>query len=91
MAGLTRWSAEVYADPDAEHADHDADRLMLRMRIESVLRGLSPNCRAVVILHRREGMTYEEIGHEIGVSASMVKKYLAQGLKHCRERLKDLR
>jgi RNA polymerase sigma factor (sigma-70 family) len=91
IAGLMRWSAEVYADPDVEYADHDADSLMLGRRLESVLRGLSPKCRAVVILHRREGMTYEEIGLRIGMSTSMVKKYLAQGLKHCRDRLKDLR
>jgi RNA polymerase sigma factor (sigma-70 family) len=87
IAGLMRWSAN--ADLNVEYADQDADRLMLSRRLESVLRGLSPKCRAVVILHRREGMTYEEIGQRIGLSSSMVKKYLAQGLKHCRDRLKD--
>jgi RNA polymerase sigma factor (sigma-70 family) len=91
IAGLMRWSANVHTDPNVEHADQDADRLMLSRRLESVLRGLSPKCRAVVILHRREGMTYEEIGQRIGLSSSMVKKYLAQGLKHCRDRLKDYR
>jgi RNA polymerase sigma factor (sigma-70 family) len=89
--GMMRWSAEANADLDLEYTDHDADRLMLSSRLESVLRGLSPKCRAVVILHRREGMTYEEVGQRIGLSTSMVKKYLAQGLKHCRDRLKDFR
>jgi DNA-directed RNA polymerase specialized sigma24 family protein len=44
-----------------------------------------------VILHHRDGMTYAEIGAQIGVSVSMVKKYLQQGLLHCRERLEDFR
>ena len=91
VAGLMWWSANVHGDPNVEYADQDADRLMLGRRLESVLRGLSPKCRAVVILHRRDGMTYEEIGRRIGLSSSMVKKYLAQGLKHCRERLEDYR
>jgi RNA polymerase sigma-70 factor (ECF subfamily) len=90
-AALLRWSAEAQADSEHGSVDHDADALMLRRRLESVLRGLSPKCRAVVLLHRREGMTYEEIGEQLAISPSMVKKYLAQGLKHCRERLQDLR
>jgi RNA polymerase sigma factor (sigma-70 family) len=88
-ARLMRWSAELAADPDQGSVDHTVDTLMLRRRLESVLKGLSPKCRAVVILHRREGMTYEEIGAQLDLSISMVKKYLAQGLRHCRERLQD--
>jgi RNA polymerase sigma-70 factor (ECF subfamily) len=45
----------------------------------------------VLLLHRREGMTYEEIGAQVGISTSMVKKYLAQGLQHCRLHLKEFR
>jgi len=90
-AGLTRWLAELQIDSERDRVDHDAELLMLRRRLESALKGLSPKCRAVVVLHRREGMTYEEIGAKIGISTSMVKKYLAQGLKHCRERLEDFR
>src|SRR5215831_12999381 len=88
--GLTRWSEELQIDAEAS-ANRDVEDLMLRARLQSVLKGLSPKCRAVVILHRREGMTYQEIGAKIGISTSMVKKYLAQGLKHCRERFEDLR
>jgi RNA polymerase sigma factor (sigma-70 family) len=56
-----------------------------------VLDTLSPKCRAVLILHRREGMTYDEIGKKIGISSSMVKKYLIKGLQTCRAALKDFR
>lgn len=53
-------------------------------RLNKVLTQLSPKCRAVVLMHRRDGMTYAEIGAALGISSSMVKKYLSQGLAHCR-------
>ncbi|MBV8803793.1 MAG: RNA polymerase sigma factor, partial [Sinobacteraceae bacterium] len=60
-------------------------------RIESVVAGLSPRCRAVFTLYRRDGLSYKEIGTRIGVSTNMVKKYLARGLRHCRAHLGELR
>ena len=53
-------------------------------RLEEVLRHLSPKCRAVILMHRRDGMTYDEIAAKLGISSSMVKKYLSQGLARCR-------
>ena len=53
-------------------------------RLEDVLGGLSPKCRAVILMHRRDGMTYNEIGCALEISAAMVKKYLSQGLARCR-------
>ena len=91
IAGHTRWSAEQDLDSDFGLVEQSVESLGLRKHLESALRGLSPKCRAVVILHRRDGMTYEEIADEIGVSRSMVKKYLAQGLLHCRGRLRNYR
>jgi RNA polymerase sigma factor (sigma-70 family) len=88
-AGLRRWANDRRAGAEAEDLDEGAEQLALQRRLEDALRGLSPKCRAVVVLHRRDGMTYEEIGAQLGISARMVKKYLAQGLKHCRERLAD--
>ena len=37
-----------------------------------------------LILQYRYGLTYQEIADRLGVSSNMVKKYLAQGLGHCR-------
>ena len=56
-------------------------------RLRTVLAQLSPKCRAAVILQYRHGLTYEEIGERLNVSPHMVKKYLAQGLAHCRRRM----
>jgi RNA polymerase sigma factor (sigma-70 family) len=86
-----RWSSELLTEDAGDNADSDADTLILRSRLESVIGQLSPKCRAVLILHRREGMTYDEIGSRIGISSSMVKKYLTQGLRHCRDRLSEFR
>ena len=57
-------------------------------RLESVLKSLSPKCRAAIVMHRQHGMTYDEIAGELGVSSAMVKKYLSQGLSRCRARLR---
>jgi RNA polymerase sigma-19 factor, ECF subfamily len=87
-ARLTRWTEERSADVPAP--DNEADGLALRERLDRVLSELTPKCRAVVILHRRDGMTYDEIAARLEISSSMVKKYLAIGLRHCRSQLRDL-
>ena len=55
--------------------------------LERVLRVMPPTRRKVIILHRRDGMTYSEIAAELGISVGMVKKHLAKGLARCREQL----
>jgi len=49
-----------------------------------VLEQLPGKWRTALILQYRYGLTYEEIADRLGVSSNMVKKYLAQGLGHCR-------
>jgi RNA polymerase sigma factor (sigma-70 family) len=89
--GLTRWSEWQLADSDISQLECDSETLLVRERIETVLDQLSPKCRAVVILDRRDGMTYEEIGARVRISTSMVKKYVTRGVRHCREQLMELR
>lgn len=55
--------------------------------LERVLRVMPPTRRRVVLMHRRDGMTYNEIAGELGISVGMVKKHLAKGLARCREQL----
>ncbi len=86
QAGLLRWRSEASAGEEAD-AGAEIESLALQRSMESALAQLSPKCRAVLILHRRDGMTYEEIADQIGISTSMVKKYLIQGLRHCRKAL----
>lgn len=55
--------------------------------LERVLRVMPATRRKVIVMHRRDGMTYKEISAELGLSVGMVKKHLAKGLARCREQL----
>jgi RNA polymerase sigma-70 factor (ECF subfamily) len=77
-------AVDATADVVLDHARRSA-------RLHDVLAELSPKCRAAVVLQYRDGLTYEEIGARLGVSANMVKKYLRQALLHCRRRMERLR
>jgi RNA polymerase sigma factor (sigma-70 family) len=70
--------------------DADADSPRLQTRLREVLAQLSPKCRAAVMLQYQHGWTYQQIAQQLDVSPHMVKKYLAQGLAHCRRRMGSL-
>jgi len=63
----------------------DAKQRMVRLA--GAIEELSPKCRTALLLNRLEGRTHAEIARELGVSESMVAKYIVQALKHCRARL----
>lgn len=63
----------------------DLDARVVRLR--AVLGTLLPKHRVALILHRQEGLTYEEIATRMGISVHTVKKYIAVGLAQCRARL----
>jgi len=67
--------------------DAQLDVMQRVARLRTVLAELSPKCQAAVILQYRHGLTYEEIGERLNVSPHMVKKYMVQGLAHCRRRM----
>jgi len=89
-ARLTRWTEEQALTSDTVPLHTHVDAPVLRARIHKALEALTPGCRAVVILHRRDGLTYPEIAAHLGISVGMVKKHLATGLRHCRNQLRDL-
>jgi len=55
--------------------------------LNAALECLPSRWRIALILQYRYGLTYQEIADRLGVSSNMVKKYLAQGLGHCRRRM----
>lgn len=67
----------------------DIWRAELALALSAALERLSPNCRAAVLLHRRERLTYSEVGLQLGISVGMVKKHLSQGLALCRGHLRE--
>ena len=54
-----------------------------------VLGTLSPKRQAVVLMHRRDGMTCQEIAARMNLSVGMVKKHLARGLAECHKQMEQ--
>ena len=75
-----------FADPADVLEEHD--RLH---ELRQVLATLSPKCQAVLLMHRRDGMTYQEIAAEMKLSVAMVKKYMAKGLAACQKQMERQR
>ena len=88
--GRAAVDAEISVDllptdgPELEVCLHDMQRVE---RIQRVWRELSPKCQRALRLRWQEGLSIVEIAECMGLSQGMVKKYLAQGLAHCRKRL----
>ena len=76
---------------DLPRVDDDIDGEIRAQSVRALLQQLSPKCRAAVVLHYREHLTYEQIGQRLGVSSHMVKKYIVQALNHFRRRRELLR
>lgn len=55
--------------------------------LQSALEQLPPKAQAVLILHRRDGYSLEEIALRLGFSRAMAAKYLGRALLHCRQHL----
>ena len=45
------------------------------------------NVKQAFLLHRKSGLSYNDIARQMDVSVSSVEKYILQALKHCRARL----
>lgn len=56
--------------------------------LDDGLQQLSPNARQALLLNRLEGLTQAQIAIRLGVSESMVAKYIGQALRHCRDWMK---
>lgn len=57
--------------------------------LQQALHSLSPKAQAVLLLHRRDGYTLQEIAAQLGMSRAMAAKYLSKALLHCRQRLQQ--
>lgn len=55
------------------------------VNIDRLLYGLSKNARQAFLYSQLDGLTYREIAELLGVSVSMVRKYIAQALAKCYE------
>jgi RNA polymerase sigma-70 factor (ECF subfamily) len=65
----------------------DLDAQQCLEQLQGALDQLTPKARATFLLHRRDGLSFDEIAETLGISRPMVKKYLMQALMQLRERL----
>ncbi|WP_428152517.1 RNA polymerase sigma factor [Brevundimonas sp.] len=58
-------------------------------RVEAALSELPEKCRTVFRMSRFDGLSHARIAAELGVSQSLVEKYMVRALLHCRTRLAE--
>src|ERR1700730_579901 len=82
--------ADVVAELGAGVEEDPAVEVETEQRFEALGRALqqqSPNAYATLVLHRCDCIPLKEIGLRLGVSYTMVKRYLAQALTYCQQHL----
>jgi RNA polymerase sigma factor (sigma-70 family) len=67
--------------------DTELDAKQRASRLGVVLNQLPPKCRAAVVLRYTHELSFREIGQQLEVSPQMARKYVVQGLAHCRRRM----
>ena len=80
--------AELPAVSDADPAlEVGAEQCLNELDI--ALRQLSRKIQATFLLHRRDGLSIDEVSAKLGITRPMAKKYLVKALVHLRKRLSD--
>jgi len=75
---------QAAAAPDGSVESDVSEALNLTHQLNAVLEQLPPLYRAVFLLRKRDGMSYAEIAHTLGISVHTVKKYLGRAVAGCR-------
>jgi RNA polymerase sigma factor (sigma-70 family) len=81
---LSELSAVSDADPALEVG---AEQCLNELEI--ALRQLPLKIQTSFLLHRRDGLSIDEVSAKLGISRPMAKKYLVKALVHLRKRLRD--
>ncbi len=85
---LTRMLDPPRAAPDADPMlEVDAEQCL--EKLQGAFEALAPKARATFMLHRRDGLSFDEIAARLGISRPMVKKYLMKALMQFRQQLEQ--
>jgi len=76
--------ADSYPSPETFAVDRDQLRFLAL-----ALAQLPVKPRTALLLNRCDGLPHSEIAYRLGVSESMVARYLVQALRHCRDHFRD--
>lgn len=87
------YAAEESADGDSQLFVFTPEReLAGRQSLEKVvacINALPPKCRHAFVEYKFRFRDYDEIAEEMGISSSMVRKYVLRALVHCTDKLGD--
>jgi len=81
---------EIRSAPDTD----PARQVEAEQRFEQLGRALlqySPRAYATLVMHRCDGVPLSEIAEKLGVSYTMVKRYLAKALLYCEQQLQEMK
>lgn len=79
---------EIESAPENDPARR-AETQQQMEELQVALRQLSPKAQAVLLLHRRDGYSLDEIADQLGFSRANAAKYLSKALLHCRQALQE--
>lgn len=74
-------------DPDAERSMIAREHVQM---IGDLIAELPPKCRYAFVAYKFEERDYRDIAMEMGVSESMVRKYVIRAISHCASRFEEL-
>jgi RNA polymerase sigma-70 factor (ECF subfamily) len=80
---------QAVADSAPTPETYAIDRDHLRQLVYALLQ-LPPKPRTALLLARCDLLTHHEIARRLDVSESMVARYLAQALRHCRDHFRTI-
>jgi RNA polymerase sigma-19 factor, ECF subfamily len=73
-----RDSSNGIESPLEDPAQRPEDQVEVEQQLEEIFQLLPPLFAAVLLLHDRDGMSYEEVAIKLGISVHTVKKYLTE-------------
>ncbi|BAF90429.1 FecI-like protein [Azorhizobium caulinodans ORS 571] len=82
---VLREIADLAPSPEAYALHRDELRALVMALAE-----LPAKPRAALLMNRCDGMSHAQVAARLKVSESMVAKYLAQALRHCRDHLRAM-
>jgi RNA polymerase sigma factor (sigma-70 family) len=72
-----------YQDESTPSPDHIREAVETLNQIVMMLEDLPEKVYRAFLMCRLEGLSYIEIGKQLGVSSSMIKQYIARAMLHC--------
>jgi RNA polymerase sigma-70 factor (ECF subfamily) len=85
------WQSEASSIPDESPlADRAMEARQALSIIWRILDELPAKCRSAFVAYKFEALSYAEIAQGMGVTESMVRKYVLRATAHCAERFEQL-